>query len=232
MISHLPVKLSSCKKKIPLTDEYLPRIDTQTAGRLYALMMIVDDLLKQHGIPYWATCGTLLGAVRHKGLIPRDNDLDICMYKHDIPKMLSLQDEFKHHGLAVSMHPAGFYKIYFIDGKKIEIIDEFKKEFDYKNYFLWTFPSLDIFVVHLDRENKISHASEKAKSNWPHEYFYAHELIPPFTLMPFGPLCIPTPRNAPEILTRMYGQDWNTVTYCSHDHEKESGRKKNQSYFD
>jgi lipopolysaccharide cholinephosphotransferase len=216
----------ACEKEIPLTDEMLPRVDAQKAGLLYALMMEVDGILNQHALTYWATCGTLLGAVRHKGLIPWDDDLDICMYAHDMSKLLSLKNEFKQHGLAISMHPAGWYKIYFIDGKKIEIIDEFRKYFDYKDHFEWTYPSIDIFVVHLDAENKVDHVSEKAKSFWPSEYFYAHELIPPFTLLPFGPMYIPAPRNVCEILTRMYGEDWNKITYCSYDHEKEDSLPK------
>jgi len=211
---------------IPVTDAHQRRIDAQTAGKLYALMMEVDDFLRHHHLTYWATSGTLLGAIRHQGLIPWDDDLDICMYAHEIPHLLSLQDELAQRGLAIAMHPFGWYKIYWVDGQKIEIIDKHRKAYHYEDFFEWTFPSVDIFVMHLDGKNMVSHVSEKAKSVWTGEYFHAHELIPPFTLLPFGPMYIPVPRNTHEILNRMYGHDWNEITYCEYDHQKEDSIQK------
>jgi len=214
------------EKNIPLTDAHQRRVDAQTAGKLYALMMEVDDFLRHHQLTYWATSGTLLGAIRHQGLIPWDDDLDICMYAHEIPQLLSLQDELAQRGLAIAMHPFGWYKIYFVDGQKIEIIDKHRKAYQYQDYFEWTYPSIDIFVMQLDKENMVSHVSVKAKSIWAGEYFHAYELIPPFTLLPFGPMYIPVPRNTHGILNRMYGQDWNEITYCDYDHQKEDSIQK------
>lgn len=53
----------------------------------------VQQLCKRHGIQYFAEWGTLLGAVRHGGMIPWDDDLDICMLSKDYNRFFELADE-------------------------------------------------------------------------------------------------------------------------------------------
>ncbi len=46
----------------------------------------IDRICRKHGLKWYAYCGTLLGAVRHGGYIPWDDDLDVCMLRDDYEK--------------------------------------------------------------------------------------------------------------------------------------------------
>ena len=61
---------------------------------------IMFDILKNfaefcdnNGLTYFLDAGTLLGAVRHHGFIPWDNDIDVCMMRPDFDKFLQLMKE-------------------------------------------------------------------------------------------------------------------------------------------
>lgn len=71
------------------TNDNLQRI--QSAG--YELLDQVDRLCKKHGINYYLHAGTLLGAVRHNGFIPWDDDVDVAFFRDDYLKFISVADE-------------------------------------------------------------------------------------------------------------------------------------------
>ena len=54
------------------------------------IMEVIDAFCRAHDIPYSLYAGSLLGAARHQGFIPWDDDLDICMMRRDYERFLDL----------------------------------------------------------------------------------------------------------------------------------------------
>lgn len=72
--------------------------------RLLEMAIIITDILDYHNIKYMIAFGTLLGAVRHKGFIPWDDDFDLYIFDDDydnaieyirkeLPRCMFLEDE-------------------------------------------------------------------------------------------------------------------------------------------
>lgn len=71
------------------------------------LLLNFDKVCKKHNLTYWIGYGTVLGAVRHKGFIPWDDDIDVCMPMVDYKKFLKIAESelpedvlvcYKHKG--------------------------------------------------------------------------------------------------------------------------------------
>lgn len=58
--------------------------------RMLEMLQFLDKICQEHNIEYWLDSGNLLGAIRHGGFIPWDDDVDVCMTKENIRKFKNI----------------------------------------------------------------------------------------------------------------------------------------------
>lgn len=59
------------------------------------ILVFVDDFCRKNSIQYFLAFGTLIGAIRHKGMIPWDDDIDIMMPRDDYNRFVHLMQQQK-----------------------------------------------------------------------------------------------------------------------------------------
>lgn len=74
------------------------------------LLAEFDNLCEKNSIPYWIAFGTLLGAVRHGGFIPWDDDIDLCMMRSDIKRVIDLVEESEKFRVSIIYDSWNFCK--------------------------------------------------------------------------------------------------------------------------
>ena len=108
------------------------------------LLDVLDSECKKHGLRYFMAYGTLIGAVRHKGYIPWDDDIDVIMPREDYDKLLSIfNDENKDSKVRVISHSID--KDYYLSFAKLVDTGTVLKENTESNYEIGVY--IDIFPL-------------------------------------------------------------------------------------
>ena len=127
---------------------------------------VVDAICRRNNIPYWLGSGSLLGAVRHKGFIPWDDDLDIEILRKDRKRFIEACNRELPKNLHVQCHETE--PDYYLDilkvrddttdiGEKINLgeLGQFDVKYKYKGYFVDVFCEEHCVPLFMKISNKL-----------------------------------------------------------------------------
>lgn len=77
--------------------------------RMLDILIAFDKICTKYQLPYWLEGGTLIGAVRHGGFIPWDDDLDVQMLRKDMKKLLKVLPEELPSDMMIQTHKTDKY---------------------------------------------------------------------------------------------------------------------------
>lgn len=75
---------------------------------LVDILCYVDKICNENNIKYWISYGTLLGAIRHNGFIPWDDDIDIDMPRDDYNRFLEITKNEKKYKTLTVLNTKGY----------------------------------------------------------------------------------------------------------------------------
>lgn len=124
------------------------------------ILDFIDSFCKEHGINYCINYGTLIGAIRHKGFIPWDDDIDLSMTRKNYEKFIQLFSEKQSRYQILSLEMDDQYFNNFI-----KIVDPTTKIIDTRN--TKTYDSgvfIDIFPMDTFNDTKVVDICYKLES--------------------------------------------------------------------
>jgi len=202
---------------------------------LYKLLKFTHDVLTRNKIDYWVTGGTLLGAVRHDGLIPWDDDGDICVMIDMVPKLRKIQKYCTRKGYELGQMDTTENDNIKCCGTGKNGQDECDWYINSKNGDL----GCDIFVMIPDpkRPGKITYANRywRNASNGGKKCYYESDYLYPLVPIHFGNFFVYGPNNPIEHLNHCYGPGWNFQAQMLYNHRTgkwHSGKLRNMKSKD
>ena len=145
------------KKPIPMTDKY-------KLERLYLVIKYITEFLEENEIDYCIEGGTLIGCVRHEGIIPWDNDTDIMIFKDGYFKLKTLMNKYNNEHFSI-LHMTPGFKLFYDNECYGEL---FVYDYDEKvNLYRMAFPIIDNKSTFLTTDIYYNYANYKYDTLFP-----------------------------------------------------------------
>ena len=211
----IAILLYSCTFTAPaeIDDPFAP-CQPEVIQMLYQMLKDVHEVFELYKIPYWVDSGTLLGAIRHRGIIPWDDDLDLCILEKQEERFLAAIPILVGLGYEVIALRFG-YKIY--PGRMVIAIAQYP----------WKHPGCDIFIMQTTSNKQLCYKfcwGGEIRSKAPR--LRSWDEIFPLRLYNFGPIIVYGPNNPFPYLDDWYGNDWSTMAYRGYNHQTEKWQEK------
>lgn len=114
--------------------------------RMLEMLKYLDEVCQKHGISYWLCSGTLIGAARHEGFIPWDDDLDVEMLREDYEKFVKVMEQEKSSRYVLQTHQTDFD--YLAPYGKLRDLHSCIKEDNYNDwYYKYQGVYIDVFIM-------------------------------------------------------------------------------------
>lgn len=124
---------------------YIPGMIKRSWSMQMEVLKVISDICKKHNIKWFADCGTLIGAVRHGGFVPWDDDLDICMLRPDYIKFNSIiSQELPEGYMALNLQLNPEYDDFLTRITNNHAVDN-SSEYLYRNHGFPYIAGIDIF---------------------------------------------------------------------------------------
>jgi lipopolysaccharide cholinephosphotransferase len=200
------------------------KTDEKILTTIRTMLRDIDTLLTNNSITYWIDGGTLLGAIRHKDVIPWDDDADIVVLESDKDKLLDLTQRLNGMGYGLVSFWGG-YKIFPLNGVDIKYYNrnwqwnQDSKDIKDSETFNYKFPFIDVFFAK-EFDDMYHFSDDKVRRVWPSYYHETNDLFP-LKRYQFNDFALTGPNNPTPYLDKAYGKDWPTIAYKQYDHENQ-----------
>lgn len=164
--------------KNPFLSSYVAKNLRACQLKQLSILEEIDRICQKHQLIYWLDGGTLLGAMRHQGFIPWDDDIDLGMPLADLQKFMEIAPSELSDGLFLQTPESDpsskepIIKVRDLNSIYIESSDTFNADYQ-KGLFVDIFPFIDYPSVPKSWVKKLTKGISKSYSILHAQHYYS-----------------------------------------------------------